>query len=136
MKKNRALSRCYLGGYIFWIFGVTLAALMFLKLSIVLMTILIIVAVLILGALIASHVLYDKKQFKLYFYFSLVAFTLSSLYVLAAFILEIVLQAKGEGALYAIVVLSISLAGYALVDIFLVRSNLKLLKNNFQEIVE
>ena len=136
MKKNRALSRCYLGGYIFWIFGVTLAALMFLKLSIVLMTILIIVAVLILGALIASHVLYDKKQFKLYFYFSLAAFTLSSLYVLAAFILEIVLQAKGEGALYAIVVLSISLAGYALVDIFLVRSNLKLLKNNFQEIVE
>ena len=136
MKKNRALSRCYLGGYIFWIFGVTLAALMFLKLSIVLMTILIIVAVLILGALIASHVLYDKKQFKLYFYFSLVAFALSSLYVLAAFILEIVLQAKGEGALYAIVVLSISLAGYALVDIFLVRSNLKLLKNNFQEIVE
>ena len=136
MKKNRALSRCYLGGYIFWIFGVTLAALMFLKLSIVLMTILIIVAVLILGALIASHVLYDKKQFKLYFYFSLAAFTLSSLYVLAAFILEIVLQAKGEGALYAIVVLSISLAGYALVDIFLVRSNLKLLKNSFQEIVE
>ena len=136
MKKNRALSRCYLGGYIFWIFGVTLAALMFLKLSIVLMTILIIVAVLILGALIASHVLYDKKQFKLYFYFSLAAFTLSSLYVLAAFILEIVLQAKGEGALYAIVVLSISLVGYALVDIFLVRSNLKLLKNNFQEIVE
>lgn len=136
MKKNRALSRCYLGGYIFWIFGVTLAALMFLKLSIVLMTILIIVAVLILGALIASHVLYDKKQFKLYFYFSLAAFTLSSLYVLAAFILEIVLQAKGEGALYAIVVLSISLVGYALVDIFLVRANLKLLKNNFQEIVE
>ena len=136
MKKNRALSRCYLGGYIFWIFGVTLAALMFLKLSIVLMTILIIVAVLILGALIASHVLYDKKQFKLFFYFSLAAFALSSLYVLAAFILEIVLQAKGEGALYAIVVLSISLAGYALVDIFLVRSNLKLLKNNFQEIVE
>lgn len=136
MKKNRALSRCYLGGYIFWIFGVTLAALMFLKLSIVLMTILIIVAVLILGALIASHVLYDKKQFKLYFYFSLAAFVLSSLYVLAAFILEIVLQAKGEGALYAIVVLSISLVGYALVDIFLVRANLKLLKNNFQEIVE
>ena len=136
MKKNRALSRCYLGGYIFWIFGVTLAALMFLKLSIVLMTILIIVAVLILGALIASHVLYDKKQFKLYFYFSLVAFALSSLYVLAAFILEIVLQAKGEGALYAIVVLSISLVGYALVDIFLVRNNLKLLKNKFQEIVE
>ena len=63
MKKNRALSRCYLGGYIFWIFGVTLAALMFLKLSIVLMTILIIVAVLILGVLIASHVLYDKKRF-------------------------------------------------------------------------
>ena len=136
MKKNRALSRCYLGGYIFWIFGVTLAALMFLKLSIVLMTILIIVAVLILGVLIASHVLYDKKQFKLYFYFSLAAFTLSSLYVLAAFILEIVLQAKGEGALYAIVVLSISLVGYALVDIFLVRNNLKLLKNKFQEIVE
>ncbi len=137
MKKNRALSRCYLGGYFLWAFGVVLAALMFLKISLGLMIALIVVAVLILGVVIASHVLYNKKQFNLYIYFSFTSFGLSSLFVLAAFIFEMVLQGKGEGALYATLMLSICLAGYILVDVFLTLVNIKLMKKiktgNFEE---
>ena len=129
MKKNRALSRCYLGGYFLWVFGVVLASLMFLKIALGLMIALLVVAVLILGVVIASHVLYNKKQFKLYIYFSFGSFGLASLFVLGAFILEMVLQGKGEGALYATVMLSICLAVYILVDDFLTHNNLKLLKS-------
>ena len=137
MKKNRSLSSCYIGAYFIWVFGVVLAAIMFLKFGTGLMIAFFAVAVIILGAIIASHVLYNKKQFNLFIYISFAAHGLATIMILAAFILEMVLQAKGQGATYAVVMLSICLGGYLLVDLFLVLNNIKLLKkiknNTFEE---
>lgn len=128
MKKNKSLSSCYLAAYFLWAFGVILSALMFLKLGIGLMIALFAIAVIVLGAIIASHVLYNKKQFNLYIYFSFASHGLASIMILAAFILEMVLQGKGQGAIYATIMLSVCLAVYALVDLFLTLNNIKLLK--------
>lgn len=128
MKKNRSLSSCYIGAYFLWVFGVVLAAIMFLKFGTGLMIAFFAVAVIILGAMIASHVLYNKKQFNLYIYFSFASHGLATIMIIAAFILEMVLQAKGQGATYAAIMLSICLGGYALVDLFLILNNIKLLK--------
>ena len=128
MKKNKSLSSCYLAAYFLWVFGVILSALMFLKLGIGLMIALFAIAVIVLGAIIASHVLYNKKQFNLYIYFSFASHGLASIMILASFILEMVLQGKGQGAIYATIMLSVCLAVYALVDLFLTLNNIKLLK--------
>ena len=128
MKKNRSLHSCYLAAYFLWLFGVILSAIMFLKLGNALMIALLIVAVIILGAIIASHVLYNKKQFNLYIYFSFASHGLAIIMILAAFILEMVLSSKGQGATYAKIMLSICLAIYALVYLFLTLNNIKLLK--------
>lgn len=128
MKKNKSLSSCYLAAYFLWVFGVILSALMFLKLGIGLMIALFAIAVIVLGAIIVSHVLYNKKQFNLYIYFSFASHGLASIMILAAFILEMVLQGKGQGAIYATIMLSVCLAVYALVDLFLTLNNIKLLK--------
>ena len=78
MKKNKSLSSCYLAAYFLWVFGVILSALMFLKLGIGLMIALFAIAVIVLGAIIVSHVLYNKKQFNLYIYFSFASHGLAS----------------------------------------------------------
>lgn len=128
MKKNRSLSRCYIASYLLWVFGVVLAALMFLKISVGLMIALIVVAVIILGGIIASHVLYNKQKMLLFLIFSFASHGLATIFILAAMIFELVLNAQGQGALYAMIMLIGCSVIYALVDVFLTLNNLKTIK--------
>ena len=127
MKKNRALSRVYLGGYIVWLFGGILAALVLNAFGAAPSVIAVIIAFLDLAAIICSHVFYSKLKIA-YAPTSFAAFGTLNLLVLIAFFVELGLTVQGRSAPYAWVISIISLVLLIPMDIFLVRCNLEFLK--------
>ena len=128
MKKNKVLSRCYLGGYFLWLFGTFLAAMMWIKMSVAATWIFAILSVLVLAAIIVSHVFYTTKR-EWYPIVSFAGFGLAATIELIGFILEMVNIAQGKYAFYATAMLSICLAFYILLILFLVPANLKVMKD-------
>lgn len=120
MKKNRVLSRCYLGGYFLWLFGVMLLPLLCIYVNNVFALIMLIIALLDLATIIVSRVFYAKKR-ELFPLLSLIGHGVGLACVLASFIFEISLTASGKMGLYAIVIASICLFFYAIQYFFLFR---------------
>ena len=131
MKKNRTLSRCYLGGYFLWAFGTFLAAMMWIKVSVAMTWVFAILSILSLAAIIVSHVFYTTKR-DLYPIVSFAGFGVAFTIELIGFILEMVNCAQGQYAFYGVVMLSVCLAFYLLLAFFLIRENLKIMKENKQ----
>ena len=127
MKKNKHLIRCYIGGYFLWLFGAILFPLLMIKFSGALAAVLFALSCVILGGLIASHVLYNVKR-ELYSIFSFVFHGLNCAFIFAGLIVEIIFAASGEGATYALIMLPVCAAFEALLMYFLIKSNLTVMK--------
>lgn len=132
MKKNKILYRCYIGGYFLWVFGAILCPLLLIRFSNILALIVFIISLIALGLEITSHVYYNTNR-ELYPLFSFISHGISALYVFAAFVIEMVLTAMGEGALYAQIISPIALAFYGLLAFFLVKGNMKIMKELEEE---
>jgi len=128
MKKNRALSRCYLGAYIVWLFGAILAPLVLNYWGAAISIICVIFVCITLAALITSHVFYSKLP-QAYAPVSFVGHGLNTVLVIAGFIGEILLTTMGKAAPYAWMIAPIALALLIPIDIFVIRCNLKYMKH-------
>lgn len=132
MKKYKGLFRCQLGGYIIWLFGASFMPFMLIKYFLALMIVFVVLACLILAGEITAHVFFNKDR-KKYIPLSFASHGLASLFVLTGFILEIILAIKGEPGLYAIIIFSVCLAFYALIDFFLVKINMKVIDGSIDK---
>ena len=124
MKKNKALSRVYLGGYFVWIFGSFLAPLVLNYYGAAPSIITIVLVVADLAAIICSHVFYSKLK-QAYLPTSFAAFGVLNVLVLLGFIFEIVLTVKGKPAVWPWILGVICVLLLIPIDYFLIRCNLK-----------
>jgi len=129
MKKHKILSRCYLSGYILWLFGTFLAAMMWIKYSVAATWVFAILALIGLAGIIVSRVFYEVKR-DLYPIVSFAGFGLSTLIEIIGFILAMVNIGSGAPAIYGNVMLSVCFAGWLLCDVFLYFANMKVWKAN------
>ena len=120
MKMNRVLSRCYLAGYIVWLFGNLLFPFLLARVSGVMTTVFVIISFLILAGMIVSHVFYSKLP-KLFPLFSAIFEGANFAFIICAFITELIYIGMGELGLYAIIILSIAMAIEIPASIYLVR---------------
>ena len=127
MKKNRALSRCYFGAYIVWLFGGILCPLVLNIHGAAISIVCVVIVVITLAALITSHVFYTKLP-KAYAPVSFVGHGLNSLLVVGAFVGELTNTLNGKPATYAWIIASISLVLIVLIDVFLIKGNIKFIK--------
>ena len=127
MKKNRALSRSYIGAYFVWTFGAVLASLVLNAWGAAPSIIAIIVAFVGVAALISSHVFYSTTK-QAYVPVSFAGHAINTVLVIVAFIAEIILTQQGKPATYAWVISIICLLGLIPIDIFVVKENLAFLK--------
>ena len=126
MKKYKGLFRCQLGGYVIWPFGVLFMAFMFIKVSAALVVVFAVLACLILAGEIVAHVFFNKDR-KKYPLVSFISHGAATLFVLVGFIYEMILAIGGEPGIYAIIIFSVCLALYAIIDVFLVIINKKVI---------
>lgn len=127
MKKNRALSRCYFGAYIVWLFGGILCPMVLNIHGAAISIVCVVIVVIALAALITSHVFYTKLP-KAYAPVSFLGHGLNSLLVVGAFVGELMNTLNGKPATYAWIIASISLVLTILIDVFLIKENIKFIK--------
>ena len=132
MKKYKGLFRCQLGGYAIWLFGVIFMPFMFIKVSAALVAVLAIFACLILAGEIVAQVFFNKDR-KKYPLVSFISHGAATLFVLAGFVYEMILAISGQPGIYAIIIFSVCLAFYALIDIFLVIINKKVIDGSIDK---
>ena len=132
MKKYKGLFRCQLGGYVVWLFGVLFMPFMFIKIHAALVIVLVVLACLILAGEIVAQVFFTKDR-KKYPLVSFVSHGAATVFVLVGFIYEIILALSGQPGTYAIVIFSICLALYALIDTFLVIINKKVIDGSIDK---
>lgn len=127
MKKNKALSRCYFGAYIVWLFGGILCPLVLNIHGAAVSIVCVVFVVIALAALITSHVFYSKLP-QAYAPVSFVGHGINTLLVIGGFVGELTNTLAGKSNTYAWVVGSISLGLIILIDIFLIKGNIKFIK--------
>ena len=127
MKKNKSLHRAWLWGYVFLIFGGALAPLLAYKISPWLAFVLADLLALILADEIVAHVFYAKKR-NLFPLLSFIGQGLITLFIVFAFVLEIIYTINGTPAVYPWVVGSITLLGMVYVDWRVFSINRKIIK--------
>ena len=132
MKKYKGLFRCQVGGYFIWVFGVIFMPFMFIKVSAALVIVLAVIACLILAGEIVAQVFFTKDR-KKYVPVSFASHGLASLFVLTGFIYEIILAISGQLGVYAIIIFSACVVFYALIDIFLVIINKKVINGTIDK---
>ena len=132
MKKYKGLFRCQLGGYAIWLFGVLFTPFMFIKVSAALVIVLAVFACLILAGEIVAQVFFTKDR-KKYPLVSFISHGAATLFVLVGFIYEMILAIGGQPGLYAIIIFSVCLAFYALIDVFLVIINKKVIDGSIDK---
>ena len=128
MKKNKILYRCYVGGYFLWLFGVTLGAIMFVRLSVPFAIVMMVLAGIILAAEITSHVFYNKKR-EWFPIAALASQGAAATVIFLGFLLEVINAAQGKLGLYAIIVSSVCLFFQGIQALYLVPACLKMLKD-------
>ena len=133
MKKNKNLSRAWFWSYVVLIFGAALAPLLAVKFSMALSIVFIVFAVITLGLIIAARVLYTKNR-PLFPFFALSAQGLNSLLVLIAMIMEIILTAQGQPAVYAWIIGSIGVLLLIFIDYQTIMVSKKIFKG--EKIIE
>ena len=117
-KRNISMARAYLAFYILWAFAGAIAPMLCFKFSSALSIVLIILDVICLGGLIASHVFYNKNMNKLLYIFAISSVGLADLIILAGLIIEIAYTIQGSAATYAWVVSILSIIEFALISFF------------------
>lgn len=132
MKKYKGLFRCQLGGYAIWLFGVMFMPFMFIKVHAALVVVLAVIACLILAGEIVAQVFFSKDR-KKYVPVSFASHGLASLFVLVGFIYELILAISGQLGLYAMIIFSVCVVFYALIDIFLVIINKKVIDGSIDK---
>ena len=132
MKKYKGLFRCQLGGYFIWLFGVMFMPFMFIKFSAALVIVFAVLACLILAGEIVAHVFFNKDRNK-YVPISFASHGMATLFVLTGFVFEMILAASGKPGTYAIIIFSICLAFYALIDYFLIVINKKVINGTIDK---
>lgn len=132
MKKYKALNRCQIGGYLLWVFGVVLAPFMLIKFSGALVVVFSILSAFILGGEIAAHVLFSKKR-ELFVPFSFASHGLGSLFVLTGLLIVVINAINGEIGIYGLIMFPTCTVFYALLDFFLIKSNIKILNNTIDK---
>ena len=133
MKKNKHLYRAWFWSYVALIFGGVLSALLAAKIGGWLSILLVVLACIDLGLIIAGRVLYSKKR-DLFPWFAFSAQGINTLLIVFAFIEEIALTAQGQPAVYAWVIGSISLVGIVIIDWITTHYCLKIIRH--EKIIE
>lgn len=114
--KNKNLGRAFLLSYLVAIFAGMVFGLLLVKANLALAIVLMIVALLDLGGIIAARVLF-KNYFQLFIYFSLASFGLLNVLTLAGFVTEMIFTIMGQPAPYAWFVSSLGLALLVVIDL-------------------
>lgn len=122
IRKNKALSRCYLGIYLVWIFASWIAPFLFGRDVPALTIIFIVINCLNLAGIIVSHVFKNKNKFKPFLISSAISIGVLTVVTLVGFIMEIAFTVQGQPATYAWVISSIGVAIMALVVPFTIRA--------------
>ena len=134
MKKNKVLSRVYLGMYIVWLFGGLLCPLLLIYASKAVAYVLLAFVILDLACLIVSHVFYTKKK-ELYPLLSFCGCGVLNIFVIISLILKIVIDSSNPisgryASPYAWIVIAISLLLLIPIDYYLITKNIKFAKDN------
>ena len=122
IRKNKTLSRCYLGAYIAAIFSTWIAPFLISRESGAAAIILVVIDSLLLAGLITSHVFKNKNMMKPFLISSAIAIGTIFIMVLVGFIIELIYTIQGQPAQYAWWVSSIGLGIMLLVIPFTLRS--------------
>ena len=117
-KRNIAMARAYLAFYILFVFAAFVPAFLLMKFSGVLTVVMVVLAFLMLGGVIASNVFYDKNQEKAFYLSAIISYLAFDVYVLFGFILEIVYTGMGEPATYAWIISILSLLILGVINLF------------------
>lgn len=125
MKKYRALSRIYLLSYLVWAFGAVLFGLLLVKQGGALPIIAFVVIGIDLGFIIASRILF-KRQYRLYFIFSIIGFSLLTICCIGGLVLEIIYTTQGIPAPYAWTISILNVLLCAVIDYFYITSTIKI----------
>ena len=125
MKKNKRLSRAFLGSYIVWVFGAVLFGFLLIKQGGALPVIAFVVAGLDLAAIITARVIF-KSHYHVFFILSVIAFSVLTLYCIGGLVTEIIYTLDGKPAIYAWIISIASLLLCALVDCQYITAILKI----------